>query len=431
MTWNSIPLSAAGSLAVCVVALFFAAFQGIFFIKQRKLTSNAWAALFSLSSAGYAFFVFLQFIAPPTPIQQMLDRAQFSFLVLMAYSICGYTISYHQIRGRWFHSIGGPLFILVLGALWLTDLIASGRLVSRFFPWVPRPYVESALGPLGAPFMALLLAAALFSLFLWIWKKTRDKSDRRIFGAGLSVFAGLAIHDALVSIGVMTSVQFVLEYGFLCFATSILYITAREYIGFQSRAAALGRLNEELGAMAITDGLTRLANRRGFDSRFEQECRSLARQNSQKSAVFLSCILCDVDFFKEYNDTYGHQAGDACLVAVAEALARGARRPADLVSRIGGDEFALLLPDTPMEGARIVAESAIAELRALKIANEGSTGRKWVTISMGIASTRADEAITQEQLIARADRALYRAKILGKDRAETSEIDEALPAATP
>jgi diguanylate cyclase (GGDEF)-like protein len=83
-----------------------------------------------------------------------------------------------------------------------------------------------------------------------------------------------------------------------------------------------------------------------------------------------------------------------------------------------------------MEGARIVAECVIGELRALKMANEGSTGEKWVTVSMGISSTRTDEAITQEQLIARADRALYRAKTLGKDRAEASEVDEALPAAT-
>jgi diguanylate cyclase (GGDEF)-like protein len=425
MTWNSIPLSAAGSLAVSVVALFFAAFQSIFFVRQRKLTSNAWAALFSLSSAGYAFFVFLQFIAPPTPIQQTLDKAQFSCLILMAHSICGYTFSYHQIRGRWYHSIGGPLFLLVLGVLWLTDLIVSRHLVSRSFRWVPRPYVESALGPLGAPFMALLLAAALFSVSIWIWKKTRDRSDRIIFTTGLSVFTGLAIHDALVSNGIMTSVQFILEYGFLCFATSILYITAREYIRFQSAAATLGRLNEELGAMAVTDGLTKLANRRGLDVRFEQECRSLARRNRQKTVSrSLSFILCDIDFFKEYNDTYGHQAGDRCLIAVAGALARGARRPTDLVSRFGGDEFALLLPDTPLEGARLVAEAVLEDLRALKIENEGSTTHRLVSISMGIASTRADEAATPELLIARADRALYRAKTLGKDRAETSQADQ-------
>jgi hypothetical protein len=133
MTWNSLPLSAAGSLVVCVIALFFATFQSIFFIKQRKLASNAWAALFSLSSAGYAFFVFLQFIAASTSLQQTLDRAQFSCLVLMAYSICGYTFSYHQIRGRWYHTIGGPLFLLVLGVLWLTDLIVSRTIVSRSF----------------------------------------------------------------------------------------------------------------------------------------------------------------------------------------------------------------------------------------------------------------------------------------------------------
>ncbi len=424
MTWNSLPLSAAGSLSVSVVALFFVAFESIFFVRQRKLTSNAWAALFSLSSAGYAFFVFLQFIAPATPLQQTLDKAQFSFLVLMAHSICGYTFSFLQIPGRWYHRIGGPLFLVVLGVLWLTDLIVSPVLVSRSFRWVPRPYVESALGPMGALFMALLLAAALFSLFFWITIKTRERSYRRIFAAGLFVFIALGIHDALVSNGIIAGVQFILEYGFLCFATSLLYITAHEYIGFQGRAATLARLNEELGAMAITDDLTKLANRRGLDARFEQECRSLARQGRQRPLPrSLSFILCDVDFFKEYNDTYGHQAGDRCLVAVAGALARGARRPADFVSRFGGDEFALLLPDTPLEGARMVAEAVLDDLRALRMENEGSTMNRRVTISMGIASTRANEAITAELLIARADRALYRAKTLGKDRAETGESD--------
>jgi diguanylate cyclase (GGDEF)-like protein len=422
MTWNSIPLSAAGSYAVSVVALFFMLFQGIFFFKQRKLTSNGWAALFSLSSAGFAFFVFLQCIGPAAAIQHDFDRAQFSFLVVMGYTIYGYTFAFLQIKARWFHRIGGPFFLLVLGVLWLTDLIVSRELISRSLPWVSRPYVESVLGALGAPFMTFIVAASLFCLSFWVWKKTRDKSDRRIFAAGLSIFIALGIHDALLSNDVIKSVQFFFEYGFLAFATSILYITVREYIRFQGTVVTLGRINEELGAMAITDGLTKLVNRRGFDARFVQECRSLTRQKRQKIlSCTLSVIFCDIDHFKEYNDTYGHQAGDRCLVAVGGVLSRSARRPADLVSRLGGDEFALLLPDTPLEGARIVADTVLADLRALRIANEGSSVQPWVTISLGIASSSAGEAATPEQLIARADSALYRAKALGRDRAEIFE----------
>ena len=422
MTWSTIPLSAAGSLSVSVVALSFVAFESLFFVRERTMTANAWAALFSLSSAGYAFFVFLQFITPAGAVQHTIDRAQFSFLVLMVHSICAYTFSFLQIPGKWYHRIGGPLFLIVLGVIWLTDLIVSRQMVFRFFPWVSRPYVESAMGPLGVPFLALLVAAGLFSLFFWLSKKTREKSYRRLFAGGILIFIVLGVHDALVTIGVITSVQFLLEYGFLCFAIAILSITAREYVWFQSAAATLGRLNEELGAMAITDDLTKLANRRGLDARFEQECRSLGRQMRQRApSRELSFILCDVDFFKEYNDTYGHQAGDRCLVAVAGALARAARRPADLVSRFGGDEFALLLPDTSLEGACIVAEAARADLSALRIVNEGSATHRQVTISMGIASVRADEEVTPEHLVALADRALYRAKTLGKDRAEICE----------
>jgi hypothetical protein len=206
MAWNTIPLAAAASLSIAAVAVFFAVFEGTFFFRQRKLTTNAWSAIFSLSAAGFSFFSFLQYIGPATLLQQQFDRAQFTFLILMAHSFCGYTFASLKISGRWYHRIGSPLFLAVAGVLWLTDLICSRTLISRPFAWLPWPYVETAPGPLDAPFMALLVATSLFALFFWVRTKTRDKADRIILGTGLSLFILLGIHDALVTNGIQPGV---------------------------------------------------------------------------------------------------------------------------------------------------------------------------------------------------------------------------------
>ena len=311
MAWNSLPISAAGSLAVSVVALFFVAFQSFLFIKRRKFASNGWAALFSLSTAGYAFFVFLQYIGPPNGIQRTFDQVQASFLILMAHSLCGYTFSYLKISGALYHWIGGPLNAAVLAILWLSDLVVSRHLVSLTFLWLPRPYVQSDLGPLGAAFMGYVVVSALFAVSFWIAARPNENRSRRVISLGLLLFVAFGVHDALASLGVIHTVQFLLEYGFLGFATTIISFTLREYIGIESQALTLERINRELGALARTDSLTRLANRYSFDQEFEKEWRRLQRQRRQKgiSGAF-SLLLCDVDFFKEYNDTYGHPAGD-------------------------------------------------------------------------------------------------------------------------
>nr|WP_242032555.1 diguanylate cyclase [Coleofasciculus sp. FACHB-64] len=169
--------------------------------------------------------------------------------------------------------------------------------------------------------------------------------------------------------------------------------------------------NQKLQRLATLDGLTGLPNRRRFDEYLDQEWRRLRREK-----VPLSLILCDIDFFKLYNDTYGHQAGDTCLITVASAIAQAVKRPADLVARYGGEEFAVILPNTTQNGALQVAEEIRVAVQDLKIVHSHSLVSQYVTLSLGVATTVPDCDTSPEILLKTADEALYQAKALGRDR---------------
>lgn len=173
----------------------------------------------------------------------------------------------------------------------------------------------------------------------------------------------------------------------------------------------LSRATRQLEQLVNTDGLTGIANRRYFDERLQQEWRRLCRTRQP-----LSLLLLDVDYFKAYNDTYGHQAGDRCLIEVALAASDQIRRPADLVARYGGEEFAVILPETDSRGAIDTAERVHQAIRALNIAHETSGVSDRVTISVGIATMIPRPEMLPDVLVDRADRALYRAKETGRDQ---------------
>jgi len=175
--------------------------------------------------------------------------------------------------------------------------------------------------------------------------------------------------------------------------------------------------NQQLQRLASLDGLTQLANRRCFDEVLQREWHREIRENWNESAnAFISLIMCDVDHFKLYNDTYGHQAGDACLQQVARALQTAARRASDLVARYGGEEFALILPHTDASGAIHVAEVIREDLRNCAIAHRSSPVSQYVTLSLGVATIKPTSDTEPPILIAAADRALYQAKATGRDR---------------
>ncbi|OKH38744.1 hypothetical protein NIES2119_09135 [[Phormidium ambiguum] IAM M-71] len=179
--------------------------------------------------------------------------------------------------------------------------------------------------------------------------------------------------------------------------------------------------NQELARLASSDSLTQLANRRRFDEYLANEWRRLEREKAP-----LSLIICDVDFFKIYNDTYGHQAGDFCLQEVAIAIRQAVRRPADLVARYGGEEFAIILPHTPINGAYHVAEIIRQNVMGLKIHHAGSAISQYVTISVGITSVIPDHQCWPAKLIEAADKALYQAKQAGRNCAVCLQIESTI-----
>jgi diguanylate cyclase (GGDEF)-like protein/PAS domain S-box-containing protein len=179
----------------------------------------------------------------------------------------------------------------------------------------------------------------------------------------------------------------------------------------QERTMALQQAMWELDRLATLDGLTQVANRRRFDSYLSQEWQRLSR-----SLQPLSLILCDVDYFKRYNDHYGHQAGDLCLQMIAQAMDGMVRRPADLVARYGGEEFAILLPQTDRAGAEQVAEALHRAVRLLEIPHDTSQVNQHITMSIGVATMLPLQHQLPDELIRRADQALYLAKEEGRDR---------------
>jgi two-component system chemotaxis family response regulator WspR len=177
----------------------------------------------------------------------------------------------------------------------------------------------------------------------------------------------------------------------------------------------LARSNSELQRLSSMDGLTSLANRRQFDKTLETEWARAIR-----GGLPLSLIFADIDFFKRYNDHYGHQNGDDCLRQVAGALQKTIHRPADLVSRYGGEEFVMILPETTDEGALAVAEKVLATVAALKIPHANSEAAGHVTLSIGVATLCPKEGAQPQELIEMADKMLYRAKERGRNCIEVA-----------
>ncbi len=182
-------------------------------------------------------------------------------------------------------------------------------------------------------------------------------------------------------------------------------ITARK-VAEKSRE----ELNRKLTEMANIDGLTQIANRRYLDEMLQKEW---GRQ--QRNGTPLSLILLDIDFFKKYNDRYGHSAGDDCLIRVATALKNSLCRSADLAARYGGEEFALLLPEIPVAGAMAVAKRVSEMLKELAIPHLDSEVADIVTVSQGVASIVPASEATPLDLINMADNALYRVKEQGRN----------------
>jgi diguanylate cyclase (GGDEF)-like protein len=286
--------------------------------------------------------------------------------------------------------------------------------------------------------MVLFATAIGPTLIARAW--TRGREGSLLFLIGLVVLSAAAIHDVAVSnlrslpiLKVFGGGPYYLQsLGFLVFAlcqSAVLALrssrtmAALERTGAELRAtrdeleqrvaartAELKTANRELQRLAGDDGLTALANRRRFDERLAEAWRDHARRRAP-----LALVLADIDRFKDFNDRYGHPAGDSALRRVAQASAASARSPLDLVARYGGEELVTLLPDTSLEGAVRVAERQRAAVLSLEIPH-GDNDHGHLSLSLGVASCIPGEHETPESLIERADAALYEAKRLGRNQ---------------
>jgi len=180
---------------------------------------------------------------------------------------------------------------------------------------------------------------------------------------------------------------------------------------------ALTESNRALERLAVLDPLTGVANRRALEQQLEQEWERARRHGTE-----VALLVCDVDHFKAYNDRYGHVAGDACLQQVASTLEGVIRRATDLVARYGGEEFVVVLPETPLAGALRIAEDARRSVAELAIPHDAAGDAGVVTLSIGVACGGPGSAASPDELLKRADVALYEAKRQGRNTVQAADL---------
>ncbi|ADO76216.1 diguanylate cyclase [Halanaerobium praevalens] len=176
----------------------------------------------------------------------------------------------------------------------------------------------------------------------------------------------------------------------------------------------LKNVNKKLEKMALVDGLTGISNRRLFDKTLKKELKRARRKETE-----LALIMLDIDHFKQYNDTYGHQEGDECLKEIASVLEANSKRASDFAARYGGEEFAVILPDTAKGGALKIAEDIRKDIMALKLEHKNSPIAEYVTVSLGVSSLQVKTEVSQKLIksfIDKADQALYQAKETGRNK---------------
>ena len=246
---TDIVLSSAGSLSVAVIALFFFVFQGWIYLRGTHFSWSKWGALLSLATAIYALAVFVQFNTSPGLLNQLAELLQYATFLLLVHSVYGFTFCYLDINPRRYHLIAGVFHLTLLVTLCSTNLVITEQFTYRNFLWLKKPYIEPELGVLGPFFLIYSSLAAAFCLTYWIRYKNHQKPGAKIFIFGFLLWAVLGIHDAAATLGLDT-VQFLMEYGFLGFSTSVMYVTLKNYLDLfdiaENRKKALEIANEEL-----------------------------------------------------------------------------------------------------------------------------------------------------------------------------------------
>ena len=287
-----------------------------------------------------------------------------------------------------------PLLAVSISGLFLATTIlafAQSRYHVLFLVYPPLVFMVCVFGLSGG-------AAALFCTTFIAIGFTLDGYSPLLQGPTSEV-------DRILMVQVFVSVA------------AILVLPLSAILAERDRAALqLERTKDQLAELARTDALTGLANRRQLDETLERECR-----RANRSYAALSLLLLDVDYFKTFNDQYGHRAGDECLRAVSEVVKTFARRPGDVAARYGGEEFAVLLAPSPDDGAWSQAEALRQAVQDLGLPHAGNEACGVVTVSIGVATVHPqNQPVTPKMLIERADEMLYEAKRQGRNRVMAS-----------
>ena len=277
--------------------------------------------------------------------------------------------------------------------------------------WMEQHAQRSAAGVLGRRLTELFpdlvdsrtLAAidsALRHHFASLISQTLNRSPFPLYANGADAAAGVRIQQAV------QVMPLPLDGGRRHCLVQVIDVSAAV-----ARETRLREQTMELQAQVYADGLTGIANRRRFDEHLEAEYR-----RARRAGAPLSLLMIDIDYFKGYNDRYGHQRGDSCLTRVAMALSAAIDRPSDLLARYGGEEFSAILPDTEAEGAHKVAERMRAAVNSLAIEHAGSGNAGHVTISIGYVTLVPAANSDMADMMTAADKALYQAKHAGRNR---------------
>jgi len=282
----------------------------------------------------------------------------------------------------------------------ITEAEALGKPLTELFPNLQTGRLQNAIQSALVNRLPSLLSQTLNKSPLPLYVTHKDAEERRRMQQAIQVIPitspGLAVH-CLVQI------------------TDVSLAVNREGILRQQAV--------ELRSKSYTDGLTGIPNRRRFNEHAIEVMRLAKRNNAP-----LSLIMIDIDYFKQYNDRYGHLTGDQCLIDVAGTLSKVLRRPLDLVARWGGEEFIALLPDTPEAGAMNMAGAMLAAINDLHIAHSLSLASEHVSISLGVTTYLSLKHVCElDEIIRTADLALYEAKKSGRNRIANHTV-EPLPA---
>ncbi len=209
--------------------------------------------------------------------------------------------------------------------------------------------------------------------------------------------------------------------GILLVSLYVFLSIQKDHTKLEETTKKLRRANKKLENVSYTDVLTSLHNRRYFNLVYDKELKRAKRAKS-----YITFMMLDIDFFKQYNDTYGHIEGDYALKSVAKVLKDTLKRPSDFVFRLGGEEFGVLLTQTDESNSAKLARDICDAIRGRELVHESSKVNKFLTMSIGVVCCIADEALNEEILISRADEMLYEAKESGRDRyIITSNVSEA------